>query len=243
MTYESEHKSGYVPAPGQNDTELITLGDMTAAELFTVDKMKSVISQIKEHVATFVPDITTDKGRKEIAKNSRKVSTSKGVIEKMGKGLTQEWADKKKAVDAVRRDAREALDALRDEVRQPLTDWEDEKKRKEEEERKAEEARLAEIARKQSEEFERQQQELRERQEEMDRKEAEFKAKQEAAEREEQEKKLAAEREAQAKADKERIEAEAVASLCAEAKIDKETGKAVVRAISSNAVNHMKITY
>ena len=79
---------------------------------------------IKAETDKLVPDLTTEKGRKEIASMAHKVAKTKTAIDAAGKLLNEEARAKINVVDAARRDIRDKLDALKDEVRKPLTEWE-----------------------------------------------------------------------------------------------------------------------
>jgi len=92
------------------------------------------IQQIRDEVASFVPDITTKKGRDAVASMAYKVAKSKTYLDTCGKDLVAELKALPAKIDAERKRMREELDALRDAVRLPLTQWE-----------KAEEARIANI--------------------------------------------------------------------------------------------------
>ncbi len=94
----------------------IVLTDNKAREQF--------YSYIKREVESFVPDVTTDKGRKAIASLAYSVSRSKTLIEKAKADLKREWLDKSRAVDTDWRAVERELDDLRDKARKPLTDWE-----------------------------------------------------------------------------------------------------------------------
>jgi len=89
-----------------------------------------LIERIRQ-MATLVPDLSTGKTRQEIASMSGKVSSSKVILEKIGKSLVDE--EKKLIEDRLHRiewingsraKIKTELDALRDEVRAPLTQWE-----------------------------------------------------------------------------------------------------------------------
>ena len=89
-----------------------------------------LVKMVRE-AAILVPDLSTGKSRQEIASMSGKVSSSKVVLEKLGKGLVDDEkaliADRLKRVDginATRAKIKTEFDALRDEVRAPLTQWE-----------------------------------------------------------------------------------------------------------------------
>ena len=70
-------------------------------------------------------DISTEKGRKEIASLARtKIARSKTALIDAGKKLTEDWRKQTAAVNADCRIIEARLDALRDEIRAPLTAWE-----------------------------------------------------------------------------------------------------------------------
>lgn len=81
-------------------------------------------AEIEETVSTAPVDLTTDKGRKEVAALAYKISRTKTAIDEAGKALTEEWRAKTKVVNDARAIARDKLDDLRDKARKPLTDWE-----------------------------------------------------------------------------------------------------------------------
>ena len=89
-----------------------------------------LIKRVRE-AAILVPDLSTGKSRQEIASMSGKVSSSKVVLEKLGKGLVDGEkgliAARLKRIDGInasRNKIKTELDALRDEVRAPLAKWE-----------------------------------------------------------------------------------------------------------------------
>lgn len=88
------------------------------------ERFNQFYEAIKQETDKLVPDLTTEKGRKEIASMAFKVAKTKTAIDAAGKLLNEEARAQINKVDAARRDIREKLDALKDEVRKPLTDWE-----------------------------------------------------------------------------------------------------------------------
>lgn len=112
------------------ETSLIPLESVNALELFTGgNSLDDLLARIRQETATIVPDVSTDKGRKEIASLAYKVARSKTTIDDAGKTLVAEWKAKSAQVDASRKKARDYLDALKDEVRKPLDEWEAEQER------------------------------------------------------------------------------------------------------------------
>lgn len=118
-----------------NELTITEVNKENALEVFTSDVLDDVLKKITEEVDSFVPDLTTVKGRKAIASLSAKVSKSKVVLDGFGKELVADWKANAKRVDEARKKSRDYLDTLRDKARQPLTDWENEQKAIEEAER------------------------------------------------------------------------------------------------------------
>lgn len=113
----------------ETGTELVTINTSDAFELFTrpkADGLDEIIADIRQQVSSIVPDVSTAKGRKEIASAAHKVSKSKTYIESIGKELADEQKKIPKLIDATRKRVKEELDKLRDEVRKPLSEWEEE---------------------------------------------------------------------------------------------------------------------
>lgn len=107
------------------ETALVVIEPTTALDVFTESsKVDPILAQIKKIVAEFVPDITTAKGRAEIASIAHKVARSKTYLDGIGKELVDQYKDIPKKIDANRKRIRDELDALKDEVRKPLTEWE-----------------------------------------------------------------------------------------------------------------------
>lgn len=90
--------------------------------------IQAIVDQIKTQVSSIVPDVTTAKGRKEIASLAYKVAQSKSAIDAEGKKLKEQYTVVTNKIDADRKFARDELDAERDRIRQPLTDWENAEK-------------------------------------------------------------------------------------------------------------------
>jgi hypothetical protein len=106
------------------NNSLVVLGQLTPSQVFTEGKMDPLLAEIHALVKNHVPDISTVKGRKEIASLALKVAKSKTYLDELGKNLVSEWKEKSKKVDDVRKTMRDQLDILKDEARKPLTDWE-----------------------------------------------------------------------------------------------------------------------
>lgn len=192
---------------------LIPLESVNAIELFTGKSLDDLLTKIRQETATIVPDVSTDKGRKEIASLAYKVARSKTTIDDAGKTLVADWKAKSAEVDAARKKARDYLDSLKDEVRAPLTEWEAEQERVKQAAIEAE--RLA-IERAEA-----------ERRAELQRKEEELREREAAVERAENERRS---REAAEQAERDRAAREEQIRKDAAAKAERDAAEAVARA-------------
>ncbi|MEI6258509.1 MAG: cell envelope biogenesis protein TolA [Deltaproteobacteria bacterium] len=108
------------------ELELVETKTLNALMVFTEpDGLDAILKGIERKVSGIVPDISTVKGRKEIASIAYKVAQSKTLLDKLGAELTSDWKERAKKVDVSRKHARDFLDSLKDRVRQPLTEWEE----------------------------------------------------------------------------------------------------------------------
>lgn len=104
---------------------LVTLESASVQTVFTTPQaLDPLIEQITELIRSHVPDVTTAKGRKEIASLAFRVAKTKTYLDELGKDLVTKYKEMPKKIDANRLDMRTRLDALRDEARQPLDVWE-----------------------------------------------------------------------------------------------------------------------
>ncbi len=108
--------------------ELAILENVNAVEVFGGQGLDDLLGKITEEAKSIIPDLTTKKGRDEIASMAHKVAKSKTYLDGLRKDLVSEWKTKAKAVDAEGKKMRDTLDALKAEIRQPLTEWEDAEK-------------------------------------------------------------------------------------------------------------------
>ena len=120
-------------------TDLVVIEKANAMTVFqSADQIEEILQKVEREVMSFVPDITTAKGRKEIASLAYKVAQTKTYLYGLGKDLVAELKEIPKLIDANRKTVRDRLDELKVKARQPLTDYEEEQARiKAEEEAKA----------------------------------------------------------------------------------------------------------
>ena len=104
--------------------DLVVLESLKSKELFKENGLKRVLDEIAKKAKEHKPDVSTAKGRDEIASLAYKVSRSKTFIEKMAKDFVADLKAEIKPIDDARIAAVKTLDNLREEVRDPLTKWE-----------------------------------------------------------------------------------------------------------------------
>ncbi|WP_323918979.1 coiled-coil domain-containing protein [Aeromonas caviae] len=106
-------------------THLVVIEPTTAVALFTEGQgVAELLADIRQKATSLVPDITTAKGRKEIASIAHAVARTKTYLDGLGKEQTDKFKEIPKRIDANRKQIRDTLDALKDEVRAPLTQFE-----------------------------------------------------------------------------------------------------------------------
>ncbi|MFQ2659165.1 hypothetical protein ACK3ZC_08440 [Aeromonas caviae] len=105
--------------------QLVVIEPTTAVALFTEGQgIAELLADIRQKATSLVPDITTAKGRKEIASIAHAVARTKTYLDGLGKEQTDKFKEIPKRIDANRKQIRDTLDALKDEVRAPLTQYE-----------------------------------------------------------------------------------------------------------------------
>ena len=112
-------------------SELVKSTNIDPTKIFTEKNVDNVLHAIKQEVSKFVPDISTNVGRKDIASMANKIARSKTYLDNLGKDLVSDWKKKSKLVDMERKRIREELDQLKIDIRHPLTEWENKQKEKE----------------------------------------------------------------------------------------------------------------
>lgn len=110
-------------------SELIEVKNVNKLEIYTTEKgLEPFLKEIRKKIDDFNPDMTSLKGRKEIASMASKVARSKTYLDGIGKELVGELKKQPVLVDRERKRVRDILDSWKEEVRAPLTDWENKEK-------------------------------------------------------------------------------------------------------------------
>lgn len=104
--------------------ELMPFGGRELSVVFIEGRIDPLLAEIEEKARSFVADVNTAKGRKEIASMAFAVARTKTALDDAGKNLVAERKKIISLVDVERKKIRDRLDALRDEVRRPLDEWE-----------------------------------------------------------------------------------------------------------------------
>lgn len=110
-----------------SNNELVLIeegGDLS--KVFEPKGIDDLLAKIRAEVNGFVPDLSTAKGRSEIASMAAKVARSKTFVDKAGLEYVTRLKALPKKIDEERKRWRDTCDQIRDEVRQPLTEWEEE---------------------------------------------------------------------------------------------------------------------
>jgi hypothetical protein len=100
------------------------VADNPVAVLIDPKTYSEFYAYIKAETEAFTPDLSSDKGRKEISSLAYKVTRTKTAIDAAGKKLNEEARVQINKVDATRREIWAELETLAEKVRKPLTDWE-----------------------------------------------------------------------------------------------------------------------
>jgi hypothetical protein len=110
-------------APDSKKALIAPLRALRKEDIFTDTAKQVFLTLIKEEVASFVPDISTEKGREEIKANGRKIAKIRNRIEDVKKTVTEQWRVKTNEVNAQARDIKAQLEALEELSLKPLTDF------------------------------------------------------------------------------------------------------------------------
>lgn len=126
-----------------DNTALVVIERADVREFFVERKsVEPVLEQIRSVATNFTPDLSTKKGRDQIASQAYAVARTKTYIDGLGKELVDAEKEIPKKIDATRKIVKDYLEALKNEVRKPLDEYE-----AAEAQRKAElEQRLLEIS-------------------------------------------------------------------------------------------------
>lgn len=107
-------------------TDIALVPKENALQVYSAENgLDPYLQKIRAEIDSFVPDVSTRKGREAIASIAYKVARSKTALDGVGKDLVAELKEVPKKIDAERKRMRDLLDAWQAEVRRPLTEWEE----------------------------------------------------------------------------------------------------------------------
>lgn len=95
--------------------------------IIAADK-NDLLGKLAEKIRIFNPDVSTARGRKDIASLAAEVASTKMNLIRLGKGLTEGWRKSTAAVNAECRIIEERMDQMKVQVRAPLTAFENKEK-------------------------------------------------------------------------------------------------------------------
>lgn len=96
--------------------------------VFTPAGATDLLTALDAKIAAMPRDISTKKGRDEIASNARKIASTKTGVDNIGKEFLAETKAKIKVIDAERSKLWDEIEKRQHEYRKPLTDWENAEK-------------------------------------------------------------------------------------------------------------------
>lgn len=113
-------------------TETTTLVVIPAAQVSTIVAADTadILGKLAAKVAAHDADVSTSRGRREIASLAAEIASSKMDLIRLGKGLTEGWRKSTAAVNAECKVIEERMDALKVQIRAPLAEYEDRDRRR-----------------------------------------------------------------------------------------------------------------
>ncbi len=107
----------------QMNTSLSIISASSLPTLTQADK-NNIFGKLYSELDGFTPDVSSKKGREEIASKARKVAVAKMDMVRLSQTLKEDHQKIIKAINAEVKVVEDKFDELRDRVRQPLTDFE-----------------------------------------------------------------------------------------------------------------------
>jgi hypothetical protein len=113
-----------------DNREILVVEKLIPTEVYNSGNIDAILNRIAEDAKSQKLDISTEKGRKEIASLAYKVAQSKSFLDKMGKALGDDARKTIETLNSERKKCVDFLDKLKDEIRSPLTEWENREKKR-----------------------------------------------------------------------------------------------------------------
>ena len=105
-------------------SELIKIEALEPEKIFKDEGVQPLIDEVKNQVKDFEADVSTEKGRKEIASAAYKVTRSKTAVDNLGKEYVAHIKNIAKVIDQQRKYFREEMEEIKSEIRAPLDKYE-----------------------------------------------------------------------------------------------------------------------
>ena len=103
---------------------IVTDNEKITNALVVPGAMDTMLAEVLNKIKDFKGDVSTNKGRKEIASVAYKVARTKTTIDNFGKELVGKAKIEIKKIDDARKKARDTLDKYKEVVRKDLNTWE-----------------------------------------------------------------------------------------------------------------------
>lgn len=105
-------------------TDLVPIDALVPSVVFAAGGAQDVLAKLRAIVAENKPDISTEKGRKQVKSIVRKIQSTKVGLDTMGKELSDRLRAQMNPILDERRQIKEGCDEIAEKYREPLTLWE-----------------------------------------------------------------------------------------------------------------------
>lgn len=124
MTRAKKKAEAPIEVEQDNDAgALIVLETIKPKEVFVPGGVDALIAVVQAEVDKFVPDITTEEGRKKIGKFNREIASSKNGIDKMRLEFTKGLRDQIEEINAEGKRFTARMEEFQEQVTAPLEKW------------------------------------------------------------------------------------------------------------------------
>jgi len=137
LVQETQNNTTEDVSKKETGTDIIDFKQYDITVLFKAGGSDHILDEIEKRAKSIDLDVTTEKGRKEIASMAYKIARTKTTFDDAGKQLKADAQKKVDEIDAERKKARDRLDALKEDIRAPLTEFENREKERVDNHKKA----------------------------------------------------------------------------------------------------------
>lgn len=112
--------------PEEATGALVRLESVNIGELLATGKgVEEILAEVRRQTVDIVPDLTTEKGRKQIRALAYRVSRTRALMDEKRLEHTKSLRDQLSKMNENGKTLLEGLATIRDDVRRPLTEWEE----------------------------------------------------------------------------------------------------------------------